>query len=145
MYGYKGTIFITFGDRKEKNDELYIQESKAKVEVVVEASSRAAGQGSGDAGAVMRNLSDPGGQQQPSPALSPLLPPLFSHQHFGIQCAFPPLFSHHHHHCSPIILLAPPHYDHHLHQPLVVPIALHKEKHARVKAHCTLHNMIAIA
>ena len=76
MHGYKGTIFITFGNRKAKNDELYIQESKAKVEVVVGAGSRGAGQGSGDAGAVMRNLSDPGGQQ-PSPALSPLLQPVF--------------------------------------------------------------------
>ena len=46
------------------------------VEVVVGAGSRGAGQGSGDAGAVMRNLSDPGGQQ-PSPALSPLLQPVF--------------------------------------------------------------------
>ena len=136
MYGYKGTIFIIFGDRQAKNDELYMYTGKAKVEVEVGAGSRGAGQGSGDAGAVMRNLSDPGGQQ-PSPALSPLLPPLFSHQHSGIQCAFPPLFSHHHHqHCSPTILLPPPHHDHHLHQLLVVPIALHKQKHARVRAHC---------
>ena len=67
------------------------RKANSKVEVVVGAGSRGAGQGSGDAGAVMRNLSDPGGQQ-PSPALLPLLPPLFA----GIQCAFPSLFSHHH-------------------------------------------------
>ena len=45
------------------------RKANSKVEVVVGAGSRGAGQGSGDAGAVMRNLSDPSGQPSPAFAL----------------------------------------------------------------------------
>ena len=131
MYGYKGTIFITFGDRKAKNDELYIQESKAKVEVVVGAGSRAGFRGCGSC------YAQPERPRWPAALLCSLTNTTTTV--LSPQCAFPPLFSHHHHqHCSPTILLPPPHHDHHLHQPLVEPIALHKQKHARVRAHCTL-------